>query len=119
MFVTSQGSAHGRFTRAIQRGNLFAAEMAARELRRLSLEDALALTVLLSKGQAPRYERAAVRWHGRLELETQLLTLPESQLALAALATLQGPAAQSGRRVLAEIGRRHRLPLAAALRLRP
>ena len=34
MFVTSQGSAHGRFTRAIQRGNLFAAEMAARELRR-------------------------------------------------------------------------------------
>ena len=73
--MTSQGSAHGRFTRAIQRGNLFAAEMAARELRRLSLEDALALTVLLSKGEAPRFERAAVPWHGRLELETQLLTL--------------------------------------------
>ena len=82
MFVSSHGSAHARFTRAIQRGNLFAAEMAARELRRLSLEDALALTVLLSKGEAPRFERAAVPWHGRLELETQLLTLPESQLAL-------------------------------------
>ena len=117
--MTSQGSAHARFTRAIQRGNLFAAEMAARELRRLSLEDALAPIVLVSRWEAPRFDRAAVRWHGRLELETQLLTLPESQLALAALATLQGPAAHSGRCVLAEIGRRHRLPLAAALRLRP
>jgi hypothetical protein len=93
--------------------------MAARELRRLSLEDALVLTVLLSKGHSARYERGAVRWHGRLELETQLLTLPESQLALAALAALDGPAAESGRRVLAELARRHRLPFAAALRLPP
>jgi hypothetical protein len=33
-------------------------------------------------------EPAAVRWHGRLELEAQFLTLAESQLALAALGAL-------------------------------
>ena len=103
--MTSQGSAHGRFTRAIQRGNLFAAEMAARGLGWLSLEDALALTALLGEAEPIRYERAAVRWHGRLELETRMLTLAESQLALAALMTLPGPAADHGRQVLAELGR--------------
>jgi hypothetical protein len=34
-------------------------------------------------------ERAAVRWHGRLEVESQLLTLAESHLALAALGALR------------------------------
>jgi len=33
-------------------------------------------------------ERAALRWHGRLETESRTLTLAESQLALAALASL-------------------------------
>jgi hypothetical protein len=31
---------------------------------------------------------AALRWHGRLELEASTMTLGESQLALAALASL-------------------------------
>jgi hypothetical protein len=31
---------------------------------------------------------AAVRWHGRLEVEATVMTLAESQLALAALASL-------------------------------
>ena len=44
--MTSQGSAHGRFTRA-------------------------------------------VRWHGRLELEAAILTIAESELALAALGALR------------------------------
>jgi hypothetical protein len=115
VFVTSQGSAHGRFTRAIARRNVFAAETAARELRRLSLEDALALTALLAESDPARYERAAVRWHGRLSLETRLLTLAESQLAVAALAALPGSGAPAARDALASIGRRHRLALARAL----
>jgi hypothetical protein len=113
--VTSQGSAHGRFTRAVARGNVFAAETAARELRRLGLDDALALTALLAEANPARYERAAVRWHGRLELEVRLLTLAESQLALAALAALPGPAAGGARDVLGWLGRRHRLALDRAL----
>ena len=43
---------------------------------------------LLAELKPARLERAAVRWHGRLELEAPTLTLTESQFALAALAML-------------------------------
>jgi hypothetical protein len=88
--MTSPGSAHGRFARGIRERNLFMAELAARELRGLALNDALDLVALIAEAQPERVERAAVRWHGRLELEAQLLTLPESGLALAALSSLRG-----------------------------
>jgi hypothetical protein len=39
--MASQGTAHGRFERAIKRGNLFQAELAIREMGGLSLLDAL------------------------------------------------------------------------------
>jgi len=86
--MTSQGTAHGRFTRAITTRNLWAAEMALRELGSVSLEDALGYVDLLSEQKPEKLERAAVRWHGRLEVEAPVLTLAESQLALAALASL-------------------------------
>lgn len=86
--MTSQGSAHGRFTRAIQTRNLWAAEMSLRELGSASLEDALGYLDLLAEQKPEKLERAAVRWHGRLEIEATFLTLAESQLALAALASL-------------------------------
>jgi hypothetical protein len=86
--MTSQGSAHGRFTRAIQQRNLWAAEMSLRESRHVSLEDALSYLDLLAEQKPEKLERAAVRWHGRLETEATFLTLAESQLALAALASL-------------------------------
>jgi hypothetical protein len=86
--LTSGGSAHGRFTRAIAQRNLAAAEIAARELGRLSLVDALDYLVLLAESRPERAPAAALRWHGRLELEAATLTLVESQLALAALASL-------------------------------
>jgi hypothetical protein len=35
-----------------------------------------------------KLEHAVLRWHGRLELEASTMTLGESQLALAALASL-------------------------------
>jgi hypothetical protein len=37
LFVTSQGSAHGRFTPAIKQRNIFNAEIAMRELGSVSL----------------------------------------------------------------------------------
>jgi hypothetical protein len=46
--MTSQGTAHGRFQRAIINRNLQNAEMAAREMGGLSLADALALCELLA-----------------------------------------------------------------------
>jgi len=41
--MTSQGSAHGRFQRAIARRSLFHAELAAREMGDVNLAHALAL----------------------------------------------------------------------------
>jgi len=54
----------------------------------VSLEDALGYLDLLSETNSAKIERAAVRWHGRLETEATFLSLAESQLALAALASL-------------------------------
>ena len=86
--MTSQGSAHGRFTRAIQQRKLWAAEMSLRELRTPALEAALSYLALLAEVKPEKLERAAVRWHGRLETEATFLSLAESQLALAALGSL-------------------------------
>ena len=86
--MTSQGSASGHFTRAIKQRNLFGAEMAMREMRSISLLDALDYLDLLAEVKPEKLEQAALRWHGRLELEASIMTLPESQLGLAALASL-------------------------------
>lgn len=88
-FVTSQGSPGARFDRAIKTRNLFLAEVAMREMRSPPpLPLALDYLALLAEVRPDRVGRAAVRWHGRLELEAPMLTLTESQLALAALGSL-------------------------------
>lgn len=86
--VTSQGSASGRFQRAIQRGNLFQAELAAKEMGGLQLGYALDLCRLLAAERDPRFERAAVRWHGRFVVERGVDRLAESQLLLAVISEL-------------------------------
>jgi hypothetical protein len=103
--MTSQGTAHARFQRAVQAGQLFHAELAARELERLHLAYALELAVLIAREDPARYDRAAVRWHGRLELEAKRLSLAESQLALGALASLPSDE-DTARAILSRIGRR-------------
>jgi hypothetical protein len=86
--MTAQGSALTRFRRAIERKNLLGAEMTLREIRQVSLLEALDYLVLLAELRPERAEPAALRWHGRLEVESANLTLVESQLALAALGSL-------------------------------
>jgi hypothetical protein len=100
--LTSQGSAHGRFTRALKQGNLFAAELAARELRGLNLHEALDFVALIARVRPDRLEPAAIRWRGRLETEVRGLTLAESRFALAALERLpqDGRLVDSLRRLL-------------------
>jgi hypothetical protein len=88
VFVTSQGSAHSRFTRAVERRHLANAEEAAREMGWLSLADALAFCELVAEAQPQRFERVAIRWHGRLELEASSLGLGEAEAAIALLALL-------------------------------
>ena len=65
-FVTSQGSAYGRLQRALTTGNLQLIEAAAAELPKVSLEDALAILIVLAQRGDRRFERAAARWVGRL-----------------------------------------------------
>src|SRR3954467_8700916 len=113
--MTSQGSAHGRFTRAVAARNLFQVEVALRELGGVSLLDALDYLDLLAELKPAKVEQAALRWHGRLELEASTLSMAESQLALAALAGLcagQRDAIQLLRRLL----RRGKPPLALETR---
>jgi len=64
--MTSQGSAHGRFTRAVKARNLFQVELALRELGGVSLLDALDYLDLLAEQKPAKLEQAALRWHGRL-----------------------------------------------------
>lgn len=62
--------------------------MSLREFGTPTLEAALAYLDLLAEQKPEKLERAAVRWHGHLETEATFLSLAESQLALAALASL-------------------------------
>jgi hypothetical protein len=91
VFVSSKGSPHGRFRRAIDHGNLLSAEASARELGQLSLADALDLLLLIAAKEPARFQRAAVRWHGRFELEVRGLEIADAQLLLGALAGLREP----------------------------
>ena len=82
LFVTSQGSAYSRFQRALSTGNLQLIEAAAAELPKVSLEDALAILIVLAQRGDPRFERAAARWVGRLLTETPA-DLSDARFALA------------------------------------
>ena len=86
--MTSQGSAHGRFQRAIHARHVQNAEMAAREMGGLSLADALALCELLAAVDPKRFERAALRWLQRF-IDERLPPLTEVALAATALAELR------------------------------
>jgi hypothetical protein len=88
--MTSQGSAHGRFTRAIRNRNLLNAEIAAREIGELSLADALAFCLLLADIDPPRLDRAIARWGARFILEAPGTTADEAVLALSAAKGLAG-----------------------------
>jgi hypothetical protein len=86
--MTSQGTAYARFARALHRGNVFQAELAAREIGRLSLAEALSLCELLAARDPQRFERAARRWLQRF-IDERSPSLPEIALAAAALSDMR------------------------------
>jgi hypothetical protein len=103
--MTSQGSTYGRFQRAMRHGQLFHAELAARELGSLSLPDALALALLIADTQPERWPRAAARWHARFVLEAKGIGLDESALAFAALVALRGRHRELAAQTLGQLAR--------------
>jgi hypothetical protein len=56
--VTAQGHPRRIFATAIERGNVVVAEATARELGRISLAEALALTALVAKKEPERRSRS-------------------------------------------------------------
>jgi hypothetical protein len=86
--MTSQGTPHGRFQRAIASCNLLNAETAAREMGGLSLAHALALCELLAATDPKRHERAALRCLPRF-IDERLPPLVEVALAASTLAGLR------------------------------
>jgi hypothetical protein len=68
--LTAQGHPRRIFATAIERGNIVMAEATARELGRITPEEALALTALVAEKDPERRSRFAVRWLRRL-LEDQ------------------------------------------------
>jgi hypothetical protein len=108
VFVTSQGSAYSQFKRALERRNFLLAWTIAAELPKIPLADALSLLLLALDQQPWRFEAAAPRWHASLCAEARL-TLPEAQLALAALQALRSPGAVGGGKALAAVCSAHDL----------
>jgi hypothetical protein len=86
--VTSEGSAHARFHRALEVGTPLMVRAAPAELQRVGLDDALAICLVFLDGEPDSFPRAAARWVARLTLE-QPVALTDANLALASLGALQ------------------------------
>jgi hypothetical protein len=86
--MTSQGTAHGRFQRAIHARQVQNAEMAAREMGGLSLADAPALSELLAATDPKRYERSGAAM-ALAVIDERLPPLTEVALAASARTELR------------------------------
>jgi hypothetical protein len=105
--MTSQGSSYTIFRRALERGSLTAVRAAVAGLPGPPpLDDALVICLLLLDQEPDRYERAAVRWLGRLLLEQRGMSLRHAELAAAYLAAWPDPARHDvATEALGELGR--------------
>lgn len=78
--------------RAVERGQLLAAESAARECPHVDLDLALGICLLMTHEGDERFERATLRWIARLTVEGPGLTLSRLGEVVEALDELQGVA---------------------------
>jgi hypothetical protein len=104
--VTAQGHPRAIFSRAIERGNLVAAEASAREIEHLTLEEALRLLFLYAEKEPIKYERAALRWLARYVTDGKAVSLLKAQLALSALAEMRAGEREAAAKLLVELARR-------------
>jgi hypothetical protein len=100
--VSIKGSPYVHFKNALARGDLTVIRLAAADLPRVPLKDALRVCVLMAEQDHQAFERAAARWLARFVLEAKdvdLAALHEGVGALDALRTQP----ESAKRVLAEL----------------
>jgi hypothetical protein len=110
--MTSQGHPHTIFRRAIEIGNVVAAELAALELRGLSLPDALDLTALVALRDRPRSRRMAARWLQRWLDETRGVTIDDASMVAGCLGALGGPRHEPALSALRDVAERATSPRA-------
>ena len=110
-FVTSDGSPYSRLRRAIQARNLAIIHATVRELGHVGLRDALGILLVIEAKDDERFEAAAVRWAGRLALETPDLELAELAGAVESLHALPDEHAQRTLLSLAERARPRPIPV--------
>ena len=114
-YMTSSGSSYARFQRALATGNLNLIRSAAAELPRIGVAEAAAMLLVIQRADPEQYERAAIRWLGRLCLEQRTrVDLEDLSRAAAALDELpERP--DAARPLLAEVCRRAGQAQAAAV----
>ena len=103
--MTAQGHPRAIFSRAIERGNLVAAEASAREVGNLTLEEALRPLFLYAAKDPVKYERAALRWLARYATGGKAVTLLKVQLAASALAEMRAGEREAAAKLLIELAR--------------
>jgi hypothetical protein len=104
--MAAQGHPRTIFRRAIEHGNLTVAEATVREIGAVSLEEALALTVLVAQKEPHRRSAFAIRWLRRLIDEDRHLTIDQAALAASALASLGGRSHAEAHATLASMAER-------------
>ena len=82
-FVSSERSPYIRFRRSLETQRLADVLPVAAELPWLNLSDSLEILTLMAKEGDARFDKAAVRWIGRLLVETPPLTLKEARWVVA------------------------------------
>ena len=112
--MTSSGSPYARFQRALASGNLMLIRAAAAELPRIGVPEAAAILLVILRAEPEQYERAAVRWLGRLCLERTRVELADLSKAAAALDALPHRP-ELARPLLADVCRRAGQERAAAV----
>lgn len=98
--MTAQGHPRAIFHRAIQRQNLVVAEVTAREIGSVSLDEALELVCLVAEKAPERLDAYARRWVSRL-LQERALTLAEIDVVVSALRALPSERAAAALRAFA------------------
>jgi hypothetical protein len=112
--MTASGSPYARFQRALATGNLNVIRSAAAELPRIGVAEAAAMLLVIQRADPGQYERAAIRWLGRLCLERTSVDLGDLSRAAAALDALPDRP-EAARPLLAEVCRRAGQTQAAAV----
>ena len=103
--VTAQGTPLTRFRRAVERKSLLNAELAAREMGQLNLEEALSLVLLYAAADDPRFDLSGDTLDRPASAPKASRSLSELQAGVCALALLRRGGGEAAARLLQTLAR--------------